>query len=232
MSFSKKLIIAIDGYSSCGKSTFAKAIAQMLNYIYIDTGAMYRAVTLYAIQNDIILNGNINKEKLTRSLGKITIQLVKNEKEEITETWLNGKNVENEIRGLEVSKYVSPVSQIKEVRKKMVDFQRKMGKEKGIVMDGRDIGTVVFPNADIKIFMTAYQNIRAQRRFDELQAKGIKTSFNEIKKNILERDYLDSHRKESPLIQSSDATVLDNSYMTPDEQIAWFKKLFQKKFNS
>jgi cytidylate kinase len=232
MTFTKKLIIAIDGYSSCGKSTFAKAIAQKLGYIYIDTGAMYRAVALFALQNKLISDNKINESALFQSLNKIEIKLKKNSETGKNETFLNGENVEEQIRGLEVSNIVSIVSQIKFVREKMVDLQRKMGDEKGIVLDGRDIGTVVFPNADIKLFMTADADVRAKRRYDELIAKGNIVSFSEIKKNILLRDKNDTTRIESPLRKADDAFLLNNSYMTPDEQITWFLDLLKNKFST
>jgi CMP/dCMP kinase len=224
----KKLTIAVDGYSSCGKSTFAKAIAAELKYIYIDTGAMYRAVTLFALQHNMFVQGILDAERLQLTLNKIQVRFVKDTSSGKVETWLNGTNVEGQIRGMEVSNYVSLVSQIKDVRQKMVDIQREMGKEKGVVMDGRDIGTVVFPDADIKLFMTASPQVRAQRRFDELKEKGENTSFDEIFKNLQQRDYIDTHREESPLTQATDAIVLDNSHMTPAEQMEWFNQLLSK----
>jgi cytidylate kinase len=227
MSIQKKLIIAVDGFSSCGKSTFAKAIAQKLGYIYIDTGSMYRAVTLFAINSSIIKEGKLSTELLKKSLEKINIDFRKNKINFKDEICLNGENVEDKIRGMEVSELVSSISSLKEVRAKMVELQREMSKEKGVVLDGRDIGTVVFPNADIKIFMTADPDVRAQRRFDELAAKGEKVSFDEIKLNIMKRDELDTTRVESPLIKADDAVVLDNSYMNPEEQMEWFFKTFK-----
>jgi len=225
MLHSKKLIIAIDGYSSCGKSTFAKTIAQKLNYIYIDTGAMYRAVTLFAMRENLINNGIVNDTLLKEKLDNINVIFKKNEITCKNEMFLNNENVEEEIRRMEVSNNVSQISQLKFVREKMVDLQRQMGKSLGVVLDGRDIGTVVFPNADIKIFMTANPEVRAQRRFDELKAKGEKVSFDEIKSNLLKRDEIDSTRVESPLKQADDAIVLDNSHMLPNEQILWFTNL-------
>jgi len=225
MLHSKKLIIAIDGYSSCGKSTFAKTIAQKLNYIYIDTGAMYRAVTLFAMRENLITNGIVNDTLLKEKLDNINVIFKKNEITCKNEMFLNNENVEEEIRRMEVSNNVSQISQLKFVREKMVDLQRQMGKSLGVVLDGRDIGTVVFPNADIKIFMTANPEVRAQRRFDELKAKGEKVSFDEIKSNLLKRDEIDSTRVESPLKQADDAIVLDNSHMLPNEQILWFTNL-------
>lgn len=221
----KKLIIAVDGYSSCGKSTFAKAIAKELGYLYIDSGAMYRAVTLYAMQTGIINNHSIDTEKLIKELQKIEITFIKNETNGKYETYLNGENVEDEIRSVEVSEYVSPVSKIKEVREKLVSLQRKLSGNKGVAMDGRDIGTVVFPNADLKIFMTASPEIRAKRRYDELVAKGINVDLHEILKNIESRDLQDSTREESPLKKADDAIELDNSNITPEEQMIWFRKL-------
>ncbi len=224
---SEKLIIAIDGYSSCGKSTFAKLIAEKLEYLYIDTGSMYRAVTLFALRNNLISEKNFNQEKLIALLNKINIRILKNVTSGKNDIFLNEENVETKIRGMEVSKYVSQVSQVKFVRKKMVDLQRKAAKDKGVVMDGRDIGTVVFPNADIKIFMTADLDVRAQRRYDELIAKGDNVSLNDIKENLLQRDKQDTTRKESPLVKASDAFVLDNSFMTLEEQMEWFMKLLE-----
>lgn len=225
MSTSKKLVIAIDGYSSCGKSTYAKMIAQKLNYIYVDTGSMYRAVTLFAIRNNIISDSFFDKNKLTSLMDKVNIRFVKNVKTGKNEIELNGENVENEIRGMEVAKYVSQVSAQKFVRSKMVELQREMGKEKGVVMDGRDIGTVVFPNADIKIFMTADPDVRAKRRFDELIAKGMEVNLHEVKENLMQRDHQDTTRAESPLTQAHDAIILDNSNLTFEEEMEWFMKL-------
>jgi cytidylate kinase len=227
MSTSKKLVIAIDGYSSCGKSTYAKMIAQKLNYIYVDTGSMYRAVTLFAIRNNIISDSFFNKEKLKSLMDKVNIRFVKNVNTGKNEIELNGEIVENEIRGMEVAKYVSQVSAEKFVRSKMVELQREMGKEKGVVMDGRDIGTVVFPNADIKIFMTADPDVRAKRRYDELTAKGMKVNLQEVKENLLQRDHQDTTRAESPLTQASDAIVLDNSNMTFEQEMEWFMELLR-----
>jgi cytidylate kinase len=225
------LVIAIDGHSSTGKSSFARAIAAELGYIYIDSGAMYRAITLFALREKIIIGEMVDEKKLEVELDSVSITFVKNEKSGKNETYLNLENVEAEIRGIEVSQNVSIVSKISFVRKKMVAFQRKMGENSSVVMDGRDIGTVVFPNADIKIFMTADPMIRAERRFKELQENGIKTSLREVEHNILERDFIDQNRKESPLYKADDAVVLDNSYMTPGEQITWFKNLISDKYN-
>ncbi|MDF1672743.1 MAG: (d)CMP kinase [Vicingaceae bacterium] len=214
-----KIIIAIDGYSSCGKSTMAKQMAKSLNYIYIDTGAMYRAVTLFALRNGFLSKGELNQSELLDVLHTIDVAFKHNSTTNTSETFLNGKNVEEEIRGLEVSSHVSKIAQVKEVRAKMVDLQREMGKDRGLVMDGRDIGTVVFPNAELKIFMTADYKIRAQRRFDELQAKGDTITYEAVLDNINSRDMDDTSRTENPLIQADDAIVIDNSNITPEEQL-------------
>lgn len=218
---SKKIIIAIDGYSSCGKSTLSKQLARELKYNYIDTGAMYRAVTLFALRNKIIINHKVNEEVLISKLPDIHINFRFNNTTQKSDTYLNGENIETEIRELEVSNNVSPVATIKEVRFEMVKQQQAMGKNKGIVMDGRDIGTIVFPDAELKLFMTASPQVRAQRRYDELTAKGVSVSFDEILKNIEERDYIDSNRKESPLKKADDALILDNSNLTQKEQLKW-----------
>lgn len=215
------LIIAIDGHSSCGKSTVAKDLARLLTIAYIDTGAMYRAVTLYALQNNLIKDGKIDEEGLKSSLNDIDIRFRTNLSKGTNDTWLNGKRVEEEIRNLEVSNNVSPVSALGFVRKRLVELQQLMGEKGGVVLDGRDIGTVVFPNADLKIFMTAEPEIRAQRRFDEMKAKGQNPSFEEVLKNVQDRDQMDSTRKESPLKQADDAVVLDNSHLSPKEQLDW-----------
>jgi CMP/dCMP kinase len=225
----KKLIIAIDGYSSCGKSTFAKAIAKVLKYIYIDSGAMYRAVTLYCMRMGYINREGINITSILNNLDKIHISFIYNLGIEEYETYLNNENVENEIRGIEVSKYVSRISQIHEVRERMVELQRQIGDLKGIVMDGRDIGTIVFPFAEIKIFMTASIDIRAKRRFDELKTKGNNIDFEEIKRNIVARDIADENRDISPLRRAEDAIVLDNSRMTVHEQMEWVMGIIEKK---
>ncbi|MBN2772651.1 MAG: (d)CMP kinase [Prolixibacteraceae bacterium] len=217
----KKIIIAIDGFSSCGKSTLAKSLARELGYAYIDSGAMYRVVTLVALQNNWISNGISDKEKIIKGLENISISFKFIRETEKNTTFLNGKNVEEQIRMLDVSNNVSPISAIKEVRQEMVKFQRQMGEEKRIVMDGRDIGTVVFPQAELKIFMTASPEIRAQRRFDELIGKGQKVSMEEVIKNINERDFIDQNRKESPLRKADDAIVLDNSNYTLEGQLEW-----------
>ena len=225
-----KIVIAIDGYSSCGKSTFAKLIAKELKYIYVDTGAMYRAVALYCIKNKIFEYKILNKELLIKKLPEIKISFQYNTVSGISETCLNGVNVETEIRKEMVSLLVSKISSIKEVRTKLVEIQQQLGKEKGIIMDGRDIGTVVFPDAEIKIFMTADSLIRAERRFKELKEKGEKTTLEEVEYQLIERDKLDMTRKESPLIQAQDAIVLDNTDMTLKDQMEWFKELYYKNF--
>jgi len=217
----KKIIIAIDGHSSCGKSTVAKEIAAKLNYIFIDSGAMYRAVTLYCLRNNLIENGKVNIAQLSANLDKIKVFFRFNEETQHNDIWLNGENVEQEIRLLAVSQNVSPVAAVAEVRHLLVALQQEMGKSKGVVMDGRDIGTVVFPEAELKIFMTAQPDVRAKRRFDELTAKGEKLSYDEIKANIIERDRYDETREESPLCKADDAIVLDNSFMTREEQFEW-----------
>jgi len=227
----KKLIIAIDGYSSCGKSTFAKAIAKELNYVFIDSGAMYRAVTLYCIRRGFVGKGMLNIEGILDELKDIHIEFVYNPDILEYETYLNSENVEREIRGIEVTAHVSRVSQIAEVRARMVELQRQIGVFKGIVMDGRDIGTVVFPDADLKIFMTASFDIRAKRRFDELMNKGINVDFEEIKKNIIARDITDENRDISPLRKADDAIVLDNSRMTVEEQMVWFRQIIDRKLH-
>lgn len=215
----KKLTIAIDGYSSCGKSTLAKALAKELNYIFVDTGAMYRGVSLYAIENELILEGKIAEQVLISRLPEIDLSFEFNEKEQRPELLLNGKNVEHKIRTLEVSQVVSQVAKISEVRSFLVEKQRKMGEMGGVVMDGRDIGSVVFPNAELKLFVTAAPEIRADRRYKELQAKGENVQLEDIAANLKERDELDTTREESPLIQTDDAIVLDNSNLTPEGQL-------------
>jgi len=228
-SASRPWIIAVDGHSSCGKSTFAKAIARHLQYSYIDSGSMYRSVTWFAIQNGWISDLGIDKKSLLKNLGKISIQFRFNPETGLNETWLNETMVERDIRDTLVSSMVSEISAIPEVRHRMVAIQREMGRKGGIVMDGRDIGTVVFPQAEIKIFMTADLLVRAQRRYDELISKKMPASFEDIRKNLEHRDYLDSTRTESPLKKAEDAIVLDNSKMTPDQQMEWFKALLEKR---
>ena len=215
------IIIAIDGHSSCGKSTVARDLAKMLNIAYVDTGAMYRAVTLFALRQNLITDGKINEEQLRKNIGNIVIDFRANADKKLNETFLNGENVEEEIRNLAVSNNVSPVSALGFVREHLVGLQRRMGEKGGVVLDGRDIGTVVFPNADLKIFMTATPEIRAKRRFDEMIAKGFSPSFEEVLANVKERDRMDSSRSESPLRKADDAVVLDNSHMTRQEQLAW-----------
>lgn len=223
-----KIIIAIDGHSSCGKSTVAKEIARKLNYIFIDTGAMYRAVTLYCLRNNLIYNGLVDVPKLRENLDKIKVYFRFNPQTSHNDIWLNGENVEEEIRLLAVSQNVSPVAAVAEVRHLLVALQQEMGKSKGIVMDGRDIGTVVFPDAELKIYMTAQSDVRAKRRYDELIAKGEHVSYEEIKANIIERDRYDENRKESPLRMAGDAIILDNSFMTREEQLDWVLNLITK----
>ncbi len=216
-----KIVVAIDGHSSCGKSTIAKAVASRFGYIFIDSGAMYRAVTLFALRKQLISEGSVNVQELIDLLPTIHVEFRYNAEKQKSETYLNGENVEDEIRQLPVSQNVSPVAAIAEVRSAMVRLQQEMGKDKGIVMDGRDIGTVVFPEAELKLFVTASAEIRAQRRFDELTAKGETVSYEEILQNVQERDHIDSTREASPLRKADDALVLDNSYMTREEQLAW-----------
>jgi len=225
----KRLIIAVDGYSSCGKSTFARLIAKGLNYIFIDSGAMYRAVTLYCMRRNFIGKGGLNTEGVLSELKDIHISFIYNPDINEYETFLNSENVEKEIRGIEVTAHVSRISQIPEVRARMVELQRQIGVYKGIVMDGRDIGTVVFPDADIKIFMTASVDIRAKRRHDELKARGIVIDFEEIKRNIIARDIADENRDISPLRRADDAIILDNSRMTVEEQLLWISQIIEKK---
>lgn len=225
----KKIVIAIDGYSSGGKSTFAKAIASRLGYIFIDTGAMYRAVTLFALRSGMIRNGEVDRKALVEALGRIRIGFRYNPEKGKSDIYLDGENVEDEIRGIEVSTWVSHVSSIAEVRALLVRLQQQMGKDKGIVMDGRDIGTVVFPDAELKIFMTASPHVRALRRYKELSGKGENVSLEEIERNIEERDRLDETRKESPLRRAKDAVLLDNSEMTVDEQMEWVMKLIEER---
>ena len=214
----KKITIAIDGYSSTGKSTVAKQLADWLEYIYVDTGAMYRAVTLYAMEHSLIADGFFDKEGLIAKLDKINISFERNEDSGKAEVCLNGKNVEKYIRTLAVSSFVSPVATVSEVRAKLVEQQQRMGLEKGIVMDGRDIGTVVFPNAELKIFMTASAEKRAQRRYDELVERGDTVSFKAVLANVMERDSIDTTRKDSPLVKAKDAIVIDNTETNIEDQ--------------
>ena len=227
----KKITIAIDGFSSCGKSTMAKSLAKEIGYIYIDSGAMYRAVTLYCIENGLIEDGEIRTETLKEDLKRINISFKINAETGQPDTYLNAENVENKIRTMLVSSMVSQVSALDFVRSAMVEQQQKMGKEKGIVMDGRDIGTTVFPDAELKIFVTASAEVRAQCRFDELKSKGQQASYDEILHNVKQRDYLDQNREVSPLRQASDAILLDNSTLTIEEQKAWLINQFNRVVN-
>lgn len=218
----KKIIIAIDGHSSCGKSTMAKDLAREIGYIYVDTGAMYRSVTLYAMRNGLFNeDGSIKLDELEASMKDISIGFQLNQETSKPDTYLNDENVEQAIRTMEVSAHVSPIAAVPFVRTALVAQQQKMGEAKGIVMDGRDIGTVVFPNAELKVFVTASAEVRARRRYDELCAKGMEANFADILKNVEERDYIDSHRETSPLRQADDAIVLDNSNVTIAEQKEW-----------
>ena len=224
----KVITIAIDGHSSCGKSTMAKDLAKEIGYIYIDTGAMYRAVTLFAMQNGLITDAGIDEDALRNRMPDILITFQLNEETGRPDTYLNGVCVEREIRTMEVSKYVSPIATLGFVREAMVELQRLMGEAKGVIMDGRDIGTVVFPNAELKIFVTASADVRAKRRFDELTAKGESCNFDEILTNVVERDRIDSTRAISPLRKAEDAIVLDNSNMTTPEQKAWLLEQYYR----
>lgn len=218
----KKIVIAIDGHSSCGKSTMAKALARQLGYIYVDTGAMYRAVTLFALQHQLFeTDGTVKAEALESMMPQVHVSFVMNEETRLPEICLNGVAVEREIRTMEVSSHVSPIAALPFVREAMVAQQREMGIQKGIVMDGRDIGTTVFPHAELKVFVTATAETRAQRRFKELQEKGMEADYETILKNVQERDYIDSHREVSPLRQAEDAILLDNSNMTISQQQQW-----------
>lgn len=217
----RKIVIAIDGFSSCGKSTFAKEIAARLGYIFIDTGAMYRAVTLYGIENGAVVAGVLNREKLVGMLDRVEIAFRFNAERGASDIYVNGDYAEGKIRTIEVSNLVSEVSSIGEVREKLVAMQQKMGQSRGVVMDGRDIGTVVFPDAELKIFMTADPKVRAQRRYDELTTKGERVSMEEIEDNIRNRDLADQTRAISPLRKADDALVLDNSHMSVAEQMEW-----------
>jgi cytidylate kinase len=223
----KRITIAIDGFSSCGKSTMAKQLAKDLGYIYVDTGAMYRAVTLYALNHAFMAQNELQVKELLACLPKIDVAFTQE-----GGVLLNGERVDDAIRSVEVSQWVSKVSSIKEVRQKMVELQRAMGSNKGVVMDGRDIGTVVFPDAELKIFVTAEPKVRAQRRYDEWTAKGMQVNFDEVLRNVIDRDYQDQHRAESPLKQADDAIVLDNSYMSRDEQQEWLMKQVEKVCNT
>ena len=225
----EKIIIAIDGFSSCGKSTMAKDLAHELGYIYVDTGAMYRCVALYALQHKLFLkDGEINIPELEVAMPNINISFKLNKETGRPDTYLNNENVENKIRTMEVSSHVSSIAAIPFVREALVAQQQKMGKDKGIVMDGRDIGTVVFPNAELKIFVTASPEVRAQRRYDELMEKGMEADYNEILENVKQRDYIDSHRDVSPLRKAGDAIELDNSNISIEEQKQWLIKQYKR----
>lgn len=224
-----KIIVALDGHSSCGKSTFAKLIAADLGYSYIDTGAMYRAVTLAAMEAGLFNETDAPPEDRIESLlDQVELKLKFNPEKQRTEIFLNGRMVEDLIRKMEVSAHVSYIAAISAVRKKMVEYQRELGKEKGVVMDGRDIGTVVFPEASIKIFLTASLEVRADRRYKELIEKGMAAEFNEVKENLAKRDHIDSNRKDSPLKKAEDAILLDNSNMTLEQQMVWFRELYNQ----
>ena len=227
----KKITIAIDGYCSCGKSTMAKDLAREIGYIYIDSGAMYRAVTLYCLDNGIFTEAGIDVERLKKEILNLSISFQLNPETQRPITCLNGVNVEDRIRTMEVSSHVSPIAALGFVREALVKQQQEMGKAKGIVMDGRDIGTVVFPDAELKIFVTASAEIRAQRRYDELRAKGQEASYEEILANVKERDHIDMNREVSPLRQAADAILLDNSQLTIEEQKLWLQEQYQKAIN-
>jgi len=225
---SKKIVIAIDGFSSCGKSTFAKAIAAKLGYIFIDTGAMYRAVTLYALEHGAIVEGEVDAARVEELLPQIEISFRFNEERGASDIYINGVYAEERIRTIEVSNCVSKVSSIGVVREKLVAMQQQMGRERGVVMDGRDIGTVVFPDAELKIFMTADPQVRAERRYKELTAKGDNVTLEEIVENVISRDKADMTRAISPLRRADDALELDNSYMSVEEQMAWFMERYNE----
>lgn len=224
----RRIIVAIDGHSSCGKSTMAKALARKVGYIYVDTGAMYRTVTLFALRRGLITEGRVDETALEAALPELTVSFCLDETTGLPLACLNGEVVESEIRGMTVSGNVSPVAALPFVRQAMVEQQRLMGREKGIVMDGRDIGTNVFPGAELKIFVTATAAVRAQRRYDELTAKGQQVCYDDILKNVEERDYIDSHRAVNPLRQADDALLLDNSTMTIDEENEWLMQAFDR----
>jgi len=225
----QKIIVALDGHSSCGKSTYAKLIAAELGYSYIDTGAMYRAVTLHAMEAGLFDQSDAPPEKdIEALLPHIEIDLKHNPGKRRTEIWLNGRMVEDLIRSMEVSNHVSYIAAIPAVRRKMVEYQRMLGERKGVVMDGRDIGTVVFPDAELKIFLTASLEVRAERRFKELIEKGMEADFEQVKANLAKRDHIDSSRNDSPLKQAEDALLLDNSHMTLEEQMLWFREVYEK----
>ena len=223
----RKITIAIDGFSSCGKSTMAKDLAKRIGYVYVDSGAMYRAVTLYAMEHGCFDGEQLDVEKLRSMMGNIHISFLFNPETGKPDTYLNNIKVEDRIRSMEVSERVSIVAALDFVRSEMVAQQQAFGKEKGVVMDGRDIGTTVFPDAELKVFLTASPEIRAQRRYDELKAKGQEASFDEILENVKERDYLDQHREVSPLVQAEDAILLDNSHLTIEQQNEWLLERFR-----
>ena len=225
----KKIIIAIDGFSSTGKSTVAKQLAKKLNYIYVDTGAMYRAVTYFALENNFIGDGFFNSEGLVNRLEAINITFKFNAELGFAEVYLNGENIEAKIRTLEISQYVSPIATLSKVRRKLVEQQQLMGKDKGIVMDGRDIGTVVFPDAELKLFMTASAETRAKRRYKELLERGHNESYDDVLKNVTTRDHIDSTREDSPLVKADDAIEINNSYLTIEEQLQTLLELSKKK---
>lgn len=225
----RKITIAIDGYSSCGKSTMAKSLARRIGYVYVDTGAMYRAVTLFALRHNLFNeDGSVKDKELAAMMPEVKVSFKLNARTGSPDTYLNGELVEKEIRGMEVSSHVSPISALPFVRKAMVAQQQAMGKGKGIVMDGRDIGTTVFPDAELKIFVTASSEVRARRRYDELKGKGMEADYSEILKNVEQRDYIDTHRTVSPLRKADDAILLDNSDMTIDEQDKWLMEHFKQ----
>lgn len=225
----KKIVIAIDGYSSCGKSTMAKNLARQLGYVYVDTGAMYRAVTLYALRHQLFkADGEVDATSLQQAMPDIRISFQFNKQTGKPDTYLNDELVEHDIRTMQVSERVSKIAALPFVRTALVTQQQRMGKDKGIVMDGRDIGTVVFPHAELKIFVTASAEVRAQRRYDELQQKGMPARYDDILKNVQERDYIDSHREVSPLRKADDAIELDNSNLTIDEQQQWLLQQVDK----
>mgnify|MGYP003288817059 FL=1 len=227
----KKIIIALDGHSSCGKSTMAKALAKQIGYIYVDTGAMYRTVTLFALRNNVFNGNELDAARLESLLSEIHVSFVLDPETNLPQACLNGEVVEREIRTMEVSSRVSPIAALPFVRALLTKMQQQMGEAKGIVMDGRDIGTAVFPQAELKIFVTASAEVRAQRRYDELKAKGEQVTYEEILKNVQERDYIDSHREVAPLKQAEDALVLDNSNMTREEQNGWLMNAYLNAVN-
>ena len=224
----KKIVIAIDGHSSCGKSTMAKALARKIGYVYVDTGAMYRAVTLFALRHGMIdADGRVDEQTLEASMDQVRVSFTLNAETRTPETCLNGENVEHDIRGMEVSAHVSAIAALPFVRRVMEAQQKAMGRNKGIVMDGRDVGTVLFPDAELKIFVTADAKVRAQRRYDELKAKGMAANLDEILRNVEERDYIDTHREVSPLRKADDAIILDNSTMTIAQQKKWLMEQYR-----